>query len=162
MSIITLYYKIIITLLLRHYYVVLTSPLQMAKLCNNYFIITYYYIWCFNYLPIITIITYYYAFETGQLADAGDPIFPQLCSDLMLYMAHNSAGCCSMLYMSSKHNNRPRSTSNICSIPYIFCMFCILRGAQTPRRLSASRDEAENRTGHPGYPAVQLRPSSHQ
>ena len=42
----------------------------MTKLCNT--IITYYYIVCFHYniiITIITIITYYYVFETGQLAD---------------------------------------------------------------------------------------------
>ena len=32
---------------------------------------------------------------------------------------------CSMLYMSSKLNNRDRSTSSICSISCIFCIFCI-------------------------------------
>ena len=49
----------------------------MVELCNNESIITYYYIGCFHYnklLPIITIITYYYVFETGQLAAAFGPL----------------------------------------------------------------------------------------
>ena len=43
----------------------------MAKLCNHEFIITYYYIGCSNIiplLPIVTIITYHYVLESGQLA----------------------------------------------------------------------------------------------
>ena len=38
-------------------------------MCNNESIITYYYIGYFHSLPIITIITLYYVFETGHLVD---------------------------------------------------------------------------------------------
>ena len=44
----------------------------MAKLCNNESIIIYYYIGfsiVMPLLPIITIIAYFYVFETGQRAD---------------------------------------------------------------------------------------------
>ena len=56
------HYYIIIKSLLHHYYVIVTSLSQMAKLCNNESIITYYYIDCFHLmplLPIITIVTYF-------------------------------------------------------------------------------------------------------
>ena len=65
----------VITSLLRHYYVVITSLLHMAKcviMSPLLSIIT----WCISIimslLGIITIITYYYVFETEQLADASD------------------------------------------------------------------------------------------
>ena len=67
------YYYIIITSLLHNYNVIITSLLQTAKWCNDESFITYYYIVCFHYnaiITIITIITYYYVFETGQLANA--------------------------------------------------------------------------------------------
>ena len=68
-----IHYYVIITSLLHHYYVIITSLLHKAKLCYNESIIT-----CstlcvsiiMSLLRIITIITYYYVFETGQLADA--------------------------------------------------------------------------------------------
>ena len=66
------YYYVIITSLLHHYYVIITLLLQMAKLCKNGFIISYFHIGCFYYhsiITIITIITYYYVFESEQLAD---------------------------------------------------------------------------------------------
>ena len=69
-----IHYYIIIISLPRRYYIIITSISQKAKLCNNDFIITYNYIACFYYtyiiplLPIIAVITYYYVFETGQLA----------------------------------------------------------------------------------------------
>ena len=53
----------------------ITSLLQMAKLCNNESIlpiITLAVSIIMPLLPIITIITYYYVFETGQLEDALD------------------------------------------------------------------------------------------
>ena len=63
----------VITLLLRHYYVIITSLCNLENSCNNGFIITYYYIGLLHYYIIIThyvIISHYYLLLTGQLADA--------------------------------------------------------------------------------------------
>ena len=65
----------IITSLLRHYCIIITSLCNLENSCNNGFIITYYYIDLFHYYIIIThyvIISHYYLLLTGQLADA-DP-----------------------------------------------------------------------------------------
>ena len=62
----------IITLLLPHYYIIITSLCNLENSCNNGFIITYYYIGLFHYYIIIThyvIISHYYLLLTGQLAD---------------------------------------------------------------------------------------------
>ena len=62
----------IITSLLRHYCIIITSLCNLENSCNNGFIITYYYIGLFCYYIIIThyvIISHYYLLLTGQLAD---------------------------------------------------------------------------------------------
>ena len=66
----------IITSLLHHYYVIITSLLRHYYKWRNcviisllFHIITLAVSIIVPLLPIITIITYYYMFETGQLAD---------------------------------------------------------------------------------------------
>ena len=62
----------IITSLLRHYCIIITSLCNLENSCNNGFIITDYYIGLFHYYIIIThyvIISHYYLLLTGQLAD---------------------------------------------------------------------------------------------
>ena len=70
-SLFQIHYYIIIISFLSRCFVIITSLLQMAKLCNTDFMVTCCYIRCFDYnciLPIITIITYYYVlvFETDR------------------------------------------------------------------------------------------------
>ena len=71
-TMISCYYIFILTSFLHHYYIIITPLLQMAESCNNdliFPIITLGVPIVIPLLPIICIITYYYVFDSEQLAD---------------------------------------------------------------------------------------------